>query len=180
MKVENKNSISDAIKKFAKFVSESLAFWFSLAVSILIFFGKSDIIVNIMANQQYHTLFVLALIETGYFSADRTISHLIKDDNRSIPIWLIHLTPLFIWITMAIDVVLFEIDVFNALVEASKQQDLHDKLDFRFTQAQILSYYSTVAVAVFFYGNKIWDWIRKSEARVDEAEKIYLKHLSVN
>jgi hypothetical protein len=175
MKIKNDDSIVNDIKKFGKFLLYDKPFFlFSIILSVLISYGRSESILYLMANPYFHIPILLIIIEVGYFSADRTITHLMKDDDYSLPLWLIIITPLFIWMTISIEVVLFELDVFHTLVEAANQQDLHQKLDDRFTQAQILSYYSVASTAVFFYGNKIWKWIRKNETLVDENEKVYL------
>lgn len=161
---KNSNDVRNGSTVLGKFLATNGFFIFSIFVVVMIIGGGREfLITHVAADPSVHILVVLALIEIGFFSADRTITEYINNDENIKSGWTIFAAPFMVMMTLATDIIYFEISMHSLfgpyLEDEVRKQIIHNQS----IQAQIFSLWNIGSFGIFFYGKRIWNNIRRRD-----------------
>ena len=169
LQAEDPTSLKNELTKCGKFMLSCYFLLYSLGTMIFECLGGFNILYGTVTNFFYQLTIILLLALLGIYSAGEDIKKF-KQKKRNMKIPMKILILLFIYFSTLTDAVYYLIDSSEIAVQGFGTEKMKRDVELLSFKAQIAGIFAFFCYPIFFYGNDIWNWIRKREKLIDNYE----------
>ena len=158
------------VKKGATYLCNCWFLLFSIGITVVSHMVGAELVFDTVKDFQIMLVIALALIGLGYVTISHDLKQ-IKKKQKKIKLSQVVMIAIFLYMTMATEVIFFVIDFIILMANASGVETMIEDAGRLGVQTQMMGIVVLFNYPIFFKGKEIWKWIIIRDEKIEQYEK---------